>query len=46
MWALPDGDEVRMGRLREIDRWFMKAKMLNDAAEMVHDKLNEEEIQH
>ncbi|XBJ25180.1 hypothetical protein VPH35_002893 [Triticum aestivum] len=45
MWAFADGDEVRMGRLRKINRWFPKAKMLNDAMEMARDKLNEEEIQ-
>ena len=28
MWALSAGDEVLMGRLKEIDRWFPTAKAL------------------
>ena len=44
MWALAAGDEVLMGRLKEIDRWFPAAKALNDAWGMVRDKLRGEEI--
>lgn len=44
MWALADGDAVRMGRLREIDRWFPTAESLNKAAAMVRGKMDEEEL--
>ena len=44
MWALSDGDEILMGRLKEIDRWFPTAKALNHASEVVRDKLRGEEI--
>ena len=33
-----------MGRLQELDRWFPTAKSLNDASELVRDKLRGEEI--
>ena len=41
MAALADRDKVMMGRLREIDRWFPKAKALNDASDMVRRSLSE-----
>ena len=44
MWALAAGDEVLMGRLQELNGWFPTAKALNDASEMVRDKLRGEEI--
>ena len=44
MWALSDGDEILMGRLKEIDRWFPMLKSLNIASEVVRDKLRGEEI--
>ena len=44
MWVVAAGDEVLMGRLQELNGWFPTAKALNDASEMVRDKLRGEEI--
>lgn len=46
MMAIAGGDAERLGRLREIDSWFLMAKGLNDAAFASRAKMDSEELSH